>query len=118
MTEQQHAAAEKPDHVKFIVLGFVIGLVSTVLALEYYGYIRHPSKEDALVIEEFRLLTLNTDQDIKVSEKASGKEAFCVNGYLLMRPENGKNVAGVLVDKKNRGIECQESLQPTQKIIE
>lgn len=118
MTEQQHNTTEKPDVVKYVVLGFFAGIIAASLALEYYGYIRHPSKEDALVIEEFRLLTLNTDQDLKISEKASGKEAFCVNGYLLMRPENGKNVAGVLVDKKNRGIECQESLQPSQKIIE
>lgn len=117
MTEQQQPA-EKPDLVKYVGLGFIAGLVVCVLTLEYYGYIRHPSKADALVIEEFRLLTLNTDEDLKISQKPSGKEAFCVNGYLLMRPENGKNVAGVLVDKKNRGIECQASMTPSQKVIE
>jgi len=118
MTSETQNTQEKPDLTKFIGLGFLIGIVVCVLTLEYYGYIRHPSKEDALVVEEFRLLTLNTDEDLKVSEKKSGREGFCVNGYLLVRPQNGKNVAGILVDKKNRPIVCEAGLQPTQKIIE
>jgi hypothetical protein len=112
MSSESQNSQEKPDLTKYIGLGFLAGLVVCVLVLEYYGYIRHPAKEDALVIEEFRLLTLNTDEDLKVSQKSSGREGFCVNGYLLVRPQNGKNVAGILVDKKNRPIACQNDLQP------
>jgi hypothetical protein len=114
MTEQHQA--EKPDLVKYIGLGFLAGLIVAVLALEYYGYIKHATKEDSLVVEDLRLLSLNTAEEIKVSPKDSGKEAFCVNGYLLVRPQNGKNVAGVLVDKKNRGINCQADLSRTNEI--
>ncbi len=109
---------EKPDLVKYIGLGFLAGLVVAVLTLEYYGYIRHSTKEDAQVVEEMRLISLNTQEEIKVSPKDSGKEAFCVNGYLLLRPQNGKNVAGVLVDKKNRGIHCEVNMMPTHEIKE
>jgi len=106
--------AEKPDVTKYVGLGFIAGLIVAVLTLEYYGYLRHPTEQDSLVVEEFRLLSLNTEQDLKVSPKSSGKEAFCVNGYLLLRPENDRqNVAGVLVDAKNRGIHCQLSLMPS-----
>lgn len=92
---------------KFIVLGFVLGLVVTVLTLEYYGYIRHSNVADTALIDEFRLLDLSTQADIKVSEKDAGKIAFCANGFLLLRPDNEKQVAGILVDRKNRPIKCE-----------
>ena len=98
---------DKPDLTKWIGLGFILGMVVAVLTLEYYGFIQHPKAEDSAVVEEFRLLALNTSEEVKVSPKPSGKVAFCVNGYLLLRPDNGKEVAGVLVDSKNRGIACQ-----------
>ncbi|MDK2777106.1 MAG: hypothetical protein KYX62_05545 [Pseudomonadota bacterium] len=104
----------KPDLVKYIGLGFMAGLIVAVLALEYYGYIKHPTEQDALVVEEYRLLTLKTEQDLKISPKSSGREAFCVNGYLLVRPQNGHNVAGILVDKKNRGIHCEVNMLPSR----
>jgi len=115
---QTESSAEKPDVVKYIGLGFMAGLIIAVLALEYYGYIKHSSEEDSQVVEELRLLTLNTEEEVKVSQKDSGKEAFCVNGYLLVRPQNGKSVAAVLVDKKNRGINCQADLSRTNIIKE
>lgn len=98
---------EQPDIAKWIGLGFIAGIIVAALALEYYGYIQHPQADDSSVIEDFRLLSLNTDQEVKVSPKPSGKIAFCINGYLLLRPDNGKEVAGVLVDSKNRGVQCQ-----------
>ena len=108
MTEVQ--PHDKPDLTKWIGLGFILGLVVAALALEYYGFIQHPKAADAAVVEEFRLLALNTSEEVKVSPKPSGKVAFCVNGYLLLRPDNGKEVAGVLVDSKNRGIACQAEI--------
>lgn len=98
---------EKPDVTKWVGLGFFLGIILTALALEYYGYIQHPQAEDSAIVEEFRLLDLNTEADLKISEKPSGKIAFCVNGYLLLRPDNGKEVAGILVDSKKRGVQCR-----------
>jgi len=90
------------------VVGFVVGIVFSAIALDYYGYIRHSQPSDSALIEDFRLLTLKPGYDLKVSHKPSGKIAFCSKGYLLMKPDNEKAVAGVLVDEKDRGITCEE----------
>ena len=98
---------EKKDLAKPMAAGFVLGLIVAVLALEYYGYIRHSTPADRALVDEFRLLDLRLEQEIKISPKPSGKVAFCSKGYLLLRPDNGKDIAGILVDSKNRGIQCQ-----------
>lgn len=119
MTDQQQQnsmaanPAEEPDLVKWIGLGFIIGLVVAVITLEMYGYIKHPSELDKATIAEFKLLSLQTDAKVRVSEKNSGKEAFCANDYLLVRPTNGNAVAGILVDKKNRPIQCRYGFAKT-----
>ena len=64
----------------------------------------------ARIIPITRLMTLDPDYDVRVSPKSSGKEAFCESGYLLLRPQNDKQVAGILVDSKNRAIACQPAL--------
>lgn len=109
MNEQQ-PAAQDVDYPKWIGVGFIAGIIIAVLALEYYGYITHPSEQDSAVVDEFRLLAITPENDLKISQKDSGKTAFCVGGYLLLRPDNGKEVAGILVDEKNRGIHCRHSM--------
>ncbi|UXD88507.1 hypothetical protein [Thalassolituus hydrocarboniclasticus] len=109
MNEQQ-PAAQDVDYTKWIGLGFIAGIIIAVLALEYYGYIKHPSEQDSSVVDEFRLLAITPENDLKISPKNSGKTAFCVGGYLLLRPDNGKEVAGILVDQKNRGIHCRHDM--------
>lgn len=88
-------------------LAFIAGIIVAVSALEYYGYLKHSKPEDTQLIESYQLLALDTQADLKISPKSSGRIAFCANGYLLLRPDNGKDVAGILVDSKKRGITCQ-----------
>lgn len=110
MTEERQAAAtqsQQEDKVKWIVMGLLVGIIGSVLALDWYGYIKHPSDFDGATIAEFKLIALKTDALTKVSEKTSGKEAFCANDYLLLRPTNGKDVAGILVDHKKRPVHCR-----------
>ncbi|APR68079.1 MAG: hypothetical protein VB954_08585 [Thalassolituus sp.] len=114
MTEQQNTPeAEEQDIAKWCILSFMGGIIVAALALEYYGFIQHPKDADTALISEFKLLSLSPEHEVKVSPKMSGKEAFCVDGYILLRPTNGNAVAGILVDEKNRGVQCQHSLTPT-----
>lgn len=100
------------DVTKWLILGFLGGIVISVLSMEYYGYIQHPSEAGKARIDEFVLLSLAPGYEIKVSEKPSGKEGFCLDGYLLLRPTNGKEAVGILVDAKNRPIACEQHFIP------
>ncbi|WP_420589840.1 hypothetical protein [Bacterioplanoides sp.] len=106
---QSHNAAQESqeDKVKWIAVGLFVGIIGSVIALDWYGYIKHPSDFDGATIAEFKLISLNTEAATKVSPKNSGKEAFCANDYLLLRPTNGNEVAGILVDGKKRPVHCR-----------
>ena len=105
-SEQEAEQENQPETARWVILSFFAGLIVAALTLEYYGYIVHPNKNDQAIINQLKLLSLKPEFDIKVSSKASGKESLCVNGYLLLRPTNGKSVAGIVVDEKNRPIVC------------
>lgn len=101
---------QKPDNALTLGFGFIAGVIMAVLALEYYGYIRHSDASDAARIDQFTLMELSENVDLKVSGKESGKLAFCSDGYLLMRPDNNKPVAGILVDSNNRAVRCKAGM--------
>ena len=98
----------KEDKVRHMVMGLIAGIFLSVGSLEYYGYIKHSEKADAATVAEFKLLTLKPGYELKTSAKPSGKRAFCSAGYVLIKPDNAKRVAGVLVDAKGRGIVCDQ----------
>jgi len=110
MTDAPH---EPKDPVLWGIGGFIAGIVVAVLALQYYGYLTLADPEGEAVVDEFRLLSLKPEFGVKVSQKTSGKLAFCESGYLLLKPQNDKQVAGILVDSKNRGIACHQGLVTT-----
>jgi hypothetical protein len=113
--EQSQPQTPETDRGKWTGIGFFIGVVVAVVALEYYGYLQHSDQQDAAVVDQFKLLTLAPGYETRVSPKDSGKEGFCVDGYLLLRPTNGSATAGVLVDGKNRGIRCHDGLAVSEQ---
>lgn len=99
--------------IKVAIVSAIAAMVVSVVMLDTNGYIKHSSPADKNVIDTFKLLSVDVNSHVEVSPKASNKEAFCVDGYLLIRPqknESGKATAGVLVDGKNRGIPCSRDL--------
>lgn len=94
------------NKVQWLALGFFLGMIVAVLSLEYYGYIKHSTVADTALVDEFQLLDLSTQADLKISPKDAGKIAFCADGYVLMRPANEHKVAAILVDHKKRGVRC------------
>lgn len=95
--------------IKVAIVSAFITIIVSIGMLDYKGYIQHSNPEDGAVIAEFKLLSLNQGSALKVSPKSSGKTAVCNDGYLLIRPDNDRNVAGILVDARNRGINCSLS---------
>lgn len=99
--------------IKVAIASAVFAVVASVIALDMYGYIRHSEAADGSVIGEFKLIHLAQNTETRISNRPANKEAFCVDGYLMMRPqknETGNQVAGLLVDEKNRPILCSTDL--------
>lgn len=106
MSQVEKRVSKDGDKVTHMVMGLVAGIIISVVALEYYGYLRHTNEAETATIEEFKLLTLRPGYDVKTSSKPSGKTAFCSAGSLLMRSDKTPSAAGILVDSKNRIIKC------------
>jgi len=99
--------------IKVAIISAIVAFVVAVVMLDMKGYIKHVNEADKDIIEHFRLLSVDVTSATKVSPKSSNKEAFCVDGYLLIRPQknnSGNAVAGILVDDKNRAIACSKAL--------
>lgn len=103
---------ESVDKGKWFMFGLTVGVIVAAITLDMNGYIKHSQKTDSAVVEEFKLLSLDPKFERKISPKSSGKEAFCADGYLLIKPKNDHPIAGVLVDSKNRGVTCNPRLLP------
>lgn len=99
--------------IKVGIVAAIGAFIVSVVMLDMNGYIKHVGSDAQAVVEEFSLVVLGKEGEKKVSSKTSNKEAFCADGYLLLRPQknqSGKHVAGLLVDAKDRPIPCSREL--------
>ena len=99
--------------IKVAIITAVAAFITSVVMLDMNGYINHSDKNSAKLVDEFRLIRIVPGEALKVSPKNANKEAFCADGYLLIRPQknqSGNQVAGILVDDKDRGVRCSETL--------
>ncbi len=99
--------------IKVAIAAAVVAVITSVVMLDMNGYINHSDKNSAKLVDEFRLIRIVPGEALKISPKDANKEAFCVDGYLLIRPQKNQSkeeVAGILIDDKDRGIRCSQSL--------
>lgn len=99
--------------IKVAIISAIGAFIVSVVMLDMKGYIVHSEKEDQYLIEEFKLMKIGLEGSTKISSKSSNKEAFCADGYLLIRPQknnSGNNVAGILINSKNRPVPCSTEL--------
>lgn len=99
--------------IRVAIISAVVTVITSVVMLDINGYINHSDSNSDKLVDEFRLIRIMPGEVLKMSPKSANKEAFCVDGYLLIRPENnktGNQVAGILIDEKERGIRCSASL--------
>jgi hypothetical protein len=99
--------------IKVAIVAAIGAFTLSVVLLDMKGYINHSSPADSGVIADFKLMAMGAENMKRVSAKSANKEAFCADGYLLMRPqksETTKVVAGLLVDDKGRPVMCSTSL--------
>jgi len=99
--------------IKVAIISAIAAFILSVVMLDMKGYIVHTDKEDQMVIETLRLMKIGVEGSTRISSKSSNKEAFCADGYLLVRPQKNKSgemLAGIVVNGKNRPIPCSTEL--------
>jgi hypothetical protein len=99
--------------IKVAIISAMGAFAVSVIMLDWKGYIVHSDKDDQHVIETFKLMAIGAAGSTRISSKSSNKEAFCADGYLLIRPQknnSGNEVAGIIVNDKNRPVSCSTEL--------
>ena len=93
-----------PIHVIACALA---GVILTVVALGYYGYLHVAKPEDALLLAEFTMLKTIEGEDYRTTLKPAEQTAVCIDGYVVLFDNEKQHLAGVLVDNKKRIVRCQ-----------
>lgn len=96
-----------------LILAVATAIIATVVALEFYGLLRHNPDKDALPVGEFQAVFLAPGEDFRLSSKGPELHALCQDNYLVIASNTDPRMRGVLVDFKNRGIGCNPGLGAT-----
>lgn len=95
-----------------LILAVVATIVGTFLALEQVNMIRHNDNKDDMPIAEFRAIFIEPGQEQRISYKPSNQHAVCVDGYLFIKSDTDSGMQGIVVDYKNRGVQCRPVVYP------
>jgi hypothetical protein len=88
-----------------------VSVAITVMLLEFYGYIKHPSKGEGEMTSFHSILPIEGGQ-YRMSPKISPHGMRCKQGFATIFTDDGVrgNIQSLLVDNRERGIRCD---QPT-----
>ncbi|MEH6551877.1 MAG: hypothetical protein V7711_06880 [Pseudomonadales bacterium] len=86
----------------------VISATSTVLLLEFYGYIEHAEAVADNAFGEFHSVLPVEGKDYRMSHKESPHGVSCEQGYAMVftQTKTGDIIKSLLVDSSNRGMYC------------
>ena len=107
--------SEEQDRVKksTLVIAVFVTVLVTFFTLEYNGLIQHNKQKDDYPVAEYKAIFIEKRDDnaYRLSHKPSNQTATCNQGYLFIQSDNNSGMQGLLVDYKNRGIKCSNSVQ-------
>ncbi len=95
------------NHAQQMILAIVATVLVTIGMLEWKGYLRHSTEADSVYLAEFNLIKITPGSEQLLRSKPSEQRARCVDGYLVLEDSRHAQVAGVLVDGKERVVRCQ-----------
>ncbi len=99
-----------------LIVACALTLVATVGILDWQGKIKHTEAKAQYILSEYKVVMIpekTEDQDTEVyrlSPKPSHQSAFCQEGYVFLRSDKNAGMEGLLVDYKNRGVKCAQTL--------
>lgn len=84
-----------------------VSIAVTVMLLEFYGYIKHPSKGEGEMTSFHSILPVDGGQ-YRMSPKSSPHRMRCKQGFATIITDDGirGSIQSLLVDTNERGIRC------------
>ena len=85
----------------------------TMATLHFYGYLNFVREEEGLLVAEFSLVTIGSDEVVgKLQAKAANHVAECVDGVMILHDSRHQGLSGLLVDNRQRVVRCNAQTVP------
>lgn len=95
-----------------LILTAIGTVLATVAVLHFYGYLNFVREEEGLLVAEFSLITLGSEEAGQVRNKAANQVAECVDGVLVLHDSRHNGLSGLLVDNRQRVVRCDAQSVP------
>ncbi|SDR78902.1 hypothetical protein SAMN05216198_0418 [Halopseudomonas litoralis] len=87
-------------------------LFLTMGMLHFYGYLNFANEEEGLLVAEFSLVTVGSEEAGQLRSKTPNHVAECVDGVLILHNTRHNGLSGLLVDERQRVVRCNEQTVP------
>ncbi len=98
-----------------LILTAIGTVIFTVLVLHLYGYLSFVQPEEGMELEDYRLVTVGSEEAGQLRSNPAKHEAECVDGILVLHASHMNGLAGVLKDSRDRVVRCIEQTVPAAK---
>ncbi|MEH6490845.1 hypothetical protein [Halopseudomonas sp.] len=95
-----------------LILTAMASIFFTVVVLHLYGYLNFAKPEEGLELEDYRLVTVGSEDAGQLRSNPAKHEAECVDGILVLHASHMNGLAGVLKDSRDRVVRCIEQTVP------
>lgn len=99
------------DKLPIILTAFVT-VFATVMILYLYGYLNFSREEQGMVVAEFSLVKVGSEEAGQLRSRAADQVAECVDGILILHDSRHNALSGLLVDSRQRVVRCNAQSVP------
>lgn len=105
--------SEKSEVNKLPYIFTALGtLFLTMAVLHFYGYLNFAREEEGLLVAEFSLVTIGSEEAGQLQAKAANHTAECVDGVMILHDTRHNGLSGLLVDSRQRVVRCNAQSVP------
>ncbi|HDZ56096.1 MAG TPA: hypothetical protein ENI17_04715 [Pseudomonas xinjiangensis] len=95
-----------------LILTFMGTVLFTVMVLHFYGYLNYTQEEEGMLVAEFSLITVGSEEAGQLRSRAANQMAECVDGILVLHDGRHNGLSGLLVDARQRIVRCNAQTVP------
>jgi hypothetical protein len=98
-----------------LILTVFITIFATVMVLYFYGYLNFSRQEQGMVVADFSLVTVGSEEAGQVRSRSADQVAECVDGILMLHDSKHNGLSGLLVNDRQRVVRCNAQSVPVAK---